>query len=74
MPDADWWQQVAKGRQGKIPHLEFLAGLRELLKRHGYAMAPEFNRIVVHDPDDRVVMSFRDIDATGTRELKFGGE
>jgi hypothetical protein len=65
---------VAKIRTGKIPNLEFLAGLRQLLARHEYTMAPEFNRIVVHDADNRAVLSFRDIDATGARELKFGGE
>jgi hypothetical protein len=75
MPEADWWEHMAKSRPGKLPHLEFLAELRQLLKRHGYAVAPEFNRIVVYDQDgNRVVCSFRDFDATGARELRFGGE
>jgi hypothetical protein len=66
---------MAKSRPGKLPHLEFLAELRQLLKQHGYAMASEFNRIVVYDQDgNRAVCNFRDIDATGARELRFGGE
>jgi hypothetical protein len=65
---------VAKLRPGKIPSLEFLAELKQLLTRYGYTMAPEFNRIVVHDRENRAVCSFQDIDDSGPRDLKFGGE
>jgi hypothetical protein len=34
---------MAKIRPGKVPHLEFLAQLRQLLARHRYTMAPLFN-------------------------------
>jgi hypothetical protein len=74
-PDADGWgAEVAKSRQGKIAHLDFLADLKQLLAKHGYTMAPEFNRIVVHDRENRAVCSFRDIDDSGPRDLKFGSE
>jgi hypothetical protein len=65
---------MAKTRQGKIAHLGFLADLRQLLAKHGYTMAPEFNRIVIHDRDDRTVCSFRDMDESGPRDIKFGSE
>ena len=65
---------MAKSRAGKIAHLDFLADLRQLLAKHGYTMAPEFNRIVIHDREDRVACSFRDVDEGGPKDLKFGSE
>jgi hypothetical protein len=65
---------MAKSRQGKIAHLDFLADLKQLLARHGYTIAPEFNRIVVHDRENRTVCSFRDVDGGGPRDSKFGSE
>jgi hypothetical protein len=65
---------LAKNRQGKIPHLDFLADLKALLAKHGSTMAPEFNRIVVHDRENRTVCSFRDMDEKGPRDIKFGSE
>jgi hypothetical protein len=56
---------VAKSRPGKIAHLDFLADLRQLLAEYSYTLAPEFNRIVVHDRENRAVCSFRDIDQNG---------
>jgi hypothetical protein len=47
--------EVAESRPGKIAHLDFLADLRQLLAKHGYTMLPEFNRIVVHDRENRAV-------------------
>jgi hypothetical protein len=47
---------MAKIRSGKLPHLEFLAQLRQLLARHRYTMAPVFNRITVYDTDRRTVL------------------
>jgi hypothetical protein len=65
---------MAKSRQGKIEHLDFLADLKQLLAKHGYTLAPEFNRIVIHDRENRVVCSFRDIGESGPRDIKFGSE
>ena len=65
---------MAKSRAGKIAHLDFLADLRQLLAKHGYTMAPEFNRIVVHDREERAVCSFRDMGESGPRDLKFGSD
>ena len=65
---------MAKSRQGKIAHLDFLAELKQLLAKHGYAMVPEFNRIVIHDRENRALCSFRDVDESGPKDLKFGSE
>ena len=66
--------EVAKSRAGKFAHLEFLEDLKELLAKHGYTIAPEFNRIVIHNRENRTVCSFRDIDDSGPMDLKFGNE
>jgi hypothetical protein len=63
---------MAKTRSGKLPHLEFLVELHELLARHRYTMAPLFNRIAVYDVEGRTVCSFRQMESDGLVDLRFG--
>jgi hypothetical protein len=65
---------MPKIRSGKVAHLEFMARLRELLVRHAYTISPEFNRITVFDQEGRKVCSFREMEPTGAKDLKFGAE
>ena len=57
-----------------LPHLEFLAQLRRLVAKHGYTLAPLFNRIAVYDAEGRTVCSFRQMEGGGPVDLRFGGE
>src|SRR5215831_1650360 len=50
---------MEKIRSSKLPHLEFLAELRQLVKRYDYTIAPIFERIEVYDATGRTVASFR---------------
>jgi len=65
---------MAKIRPGKLPQLEFLAELLQLLARHRYTVAPLFNRIAVYDAEGRTVCSFRQIEGDGPVDLRFGGK
>ena len=65
---------MAKIRSGKLPHLKFLAQLRQLLARHRYTMAPLFNRIAIYDADGRTVCSFRQMESDGAVDVRFGGK
>ena len=63
---------MATIQSGKLPHMEFLAELRQLVARHRYTMAPLFNRIAIYDADGRTVVSFGRMESDGPVDLFFG--